>query len=48
MDLVFTPTQKKMQQTTVKVIGKMAKNQEMENFSGKMVQIMRETLKITK
>jgi hypothetical protein len=31
MDLVFTLIQKKMKQTTMKAIGRMARNQEKEN-----------------
>ncbi len=33
MDLVFTLMQKKDQKTTMKVIGRMARNQEKENLS---------------
>jgi hypothetical protein len=46
MDLAFTTIQKKMQETTVKVIGIMARCQEKENLFGKMEKNMRETLKI--
>jgi hypothetical protein len=47
MDLVFTPIQKKAQMTTMKVIGRMARNQEKENLFGKMEKNMRENLKMT-
>jgi hypothetical protein len=47
MDLVFTPIQKKSNQTTTKVTGRMARNREKENLSGKMEQNMKETLKMT-
>ncbi len=47
MDLVFTPFQKKKNQTTMKVIGRMTRNQAKGNLSGKMEQNMRETLKMT-
>jgi hypothetical protein len=46
MGLVFSPFQKKVQQTTMKVIGRMTKCQEKENLFGKMEQNMRGTLTI--
>ena len=46
MDLVFTLFQKKMQKTTMKVIGRMVKDQEKENLFGKMDENTRETLKM--
>ncbi len=48
MDLVFSPFQKKMQEPTIEVIGRTARDLEKENLSGKMEQNMRETLKMTK
>ena len=47
MDLAFTPIQNKVQKNTMKVIGRMARNQEKENLSGKMEKNTRETLKMT-
>ncbi len=47
MDLVFSPIQKKVQQTTMKVIGRIARNQEKEKTSGKMEKNMKEILKMT-
>ncbi len=47
MDLVLTPTQKKMQKTTIKVIGRMmANHQEKEHLSGKMEPSKKESLKM--
>ena len=47
MDLVLTPIQKTAQMTTMKAFGRMTRNQEKENFFGKMEKSMRETLKMT-
>ncbi len=46
MDLVFTPFQKKMQKTTMKVIGNMERNQEKECLSLKMELHKKESLKM--
>ena len=47
MVLEFTPIKKKMQKTTMKVIGRMTRNQVKENLSSKMEGNMRDTLKIS-
>ncbi len=47
MDSAFTPIQKKMKETTMKVIGRLTRNMEKENLFGKMDQNTRETLKMT-
>ncbi len=47
MDLVFLAIQKKIQETTIKDIGKMERNQEKENLSSKMEPNKRESLKMT-
>jgi hypothetical protein len=46
MALVFTPIQKKMQKTTMMVIGRMRRNQEQEIFSSKMEHTMMDILKM--
>jgi hypothetical protein len=43
---VFTPIQKKVQEATIQVIGRMTTDLEKENLSGKMEQNMREILKM--
>jgi hypothetical protein len=46
MDLVFSLIQKKAQMTTMKVIGRMTRNQEKEKLSSKMETNMKEILKM--
>jgi hypothetical protein len=46
MDLAFTPIPKKMKETTMKVIGRMTRDQEKENLFGKMEQNMKVALKM--
>ncbi len=43
---MFTPIQKKVQEATIQVIGRMTTDLEKENLSGKMEQNMREILKM--
>ena len=45
--LVLSPIQKKMTETTMKDIGRMTRNQEKENLSGKMDLNKKESLRAT-